>query len=314
MRISVIIPTYRRPKPLQDCVESILRGSRLPEEILIVGRRDDAETIDSIGRIMDICDGRVIVQLAWVASPGHIPPIEAGARAASGDLLAIVDDDVIVTPEWLARLEPHFSDPKVGVTGGRVLIPYVPIPRVKGKPGCISWYGKVWGNIGAADGPAAFDVDSVMECNWMWRRELLSSLQFDDVLNFDDAVMYGLDLTLQAKRRGYRVVFEPEALVYHHPAPRSPELDRQNKGPRMFTYSRNCMYVVLKGTPSWKRPIFLAWSFLIGERAAWGAASLAFDVLTHGFGPQRHVTQALRGKLEGIRQWRMWKSRTPASL
>ena len=143
-----------------------------------------------------------------------------------------------------------------------------------------------------------------MEGNSMWRRELLASLEFDTVLNFADAVMYGLDLCLQAKKRGAKIVFEPRALVYHHVAPRPAGSDRRDTGDRLFGYCRNYTYVLLKELPAWRRPIFLAWWFLIGERGAWGAAALAYDTVTRGFGKERNIAQGWRGKIEGIRQWR----------
>ena len=37
-QLSVVIPTYRRESALINCVQSILEGSELPSEILIVGR------------------------------------------------------------------------------------------------------------------------------------------------------------------------------------------------------------------------------------------------------------------------------------
>ena len=81
-----------------------------------------------------------------------------------------------------------------------MLVPGKPRAKLKGKPGCISWYGKMWGNLGSLAGPDSVEVDSVMEGNSIWRRRLFDSLEFDPVLNFDDSSMYGLDLCLQAKR------------------------------------------------------------------------------------------------------------------
>jgi GT2 family glycosyltransferase len=288
---------------LLKCVESILGGSGRPNEIVIVGRQDDKGTEDAVAAIKVAPHAGVNIRSAWVALPGHIPPVETGARAASSELVAIVDDDVTVIPEWLSSLAPHFADPEVGVVGGRVLVRGAPLPRLKGRPGCVSWYGRNWGNLGSVGGEAPFQVDSVMEGNSIWRRELLASLEFDPVLNFDDASMYGLDLCLQAKQRGFRVMYDPRALVYHHTALRAPELDRQKRGPRLFSFCRNYTYIILKRFPVWRRLVFLAWWFLIGERGAWGLGSLLVDVLQNGLQKERYTAYAWRGKLEGARLW-----------
>ena len=301
--VSVIIPTFRRPRLLMMCVESILAGSRRPDEIIVVGRTGDKETEQAVVTIAAAPREGVKVCSAWVMKPGHVPPVETGLRTASGELVAVVDDDVTVTPEWLFHMVSHFSDPAIGVVGGRVLVPGAPAPKAKGRPGCISWYGKMWGNLGSLDGTTTIEVDSVMEGNWIWRRGLLTALEFDPILNFDDASMYGLDLCLQAKKRGFKVVYEPRALAYHHPAPRAPELDRHHRGPRVFCYCRNYTYIILKRFRFWRRVVFLSWWFLIGEGEACGFGSVLAESLMPGRRKRRYPVQAWRGKTEGIRLW-----------
>ncbi len=301
LHVSVVIPTYLRPETLLKCVESIFAGSRRPDEIVIVGRKGDAGTENAIAAIEAAPHAGVKIRSAWVTEPGHVPPVETGARTASSDLVAIVDDDVTVTPEWLSSLVPHFADPGVGVVGGRVLLPGEPLPKVKGKPGCVSWYGKHWANLSSVGGDSSFPVDSVMEGNSIWRRELLASLEFDPILNFDDAVMYGLDLCFQVKERGYKLLYEPRALAYDHAAPRAPELDRERRGQRLFCLCRNHTYIILKRFPLWRRLAFLGWWFLIGERGTWGVGSLVVDIVRDGWRKKRFVAEAWRGKLEGIR-------------
>lgn len=286
---------------LTKCVESILSGSLRPDELIIVGRVGDKPTERAIARIQAGAHDSVSICSAWVSEPGHIPPVERGLRAASGDLVAVVDDDVTVTSGWLSSLVAHFSDSSIGAVGGRVLLPGIPVRKPKGNPGCVSWYGKQWGNLGSLSGPGSYEVDAVMEGNCMWRREVLASLNFDPVLNFDDGSMYGLDLCLQAKERGFKVVYEPGAVVFHDVAPRVPELDRHERGPRIFSYCRNYTYIVLKRLPLWRRLVFLFWWFLIGERDAWGVASLVFDTVDGDWRKNRHVKQAWAGKVEGLR-------------
>lgn len=300
--VTVIIPTYRRPEALAACVCSILDGASQPSEIIVVGRRDDKETEQAVSRLQVLPGGEIQLRSLWVTAAGHIPPIEAGVRAASGDIFVIVDDDITAEVDWLEHLLSPFSDPKVGVAGGRVVVPGQPPPKLKGQPGRISWYGKSWGNVASMNGNVPVDVESVMECNWAWRRELLASLIFDPVLNFDDASMYGLDLCLQAGERGYRIVYEPRALVHHHVAPRAPELDRADRSRRSFSYCRNYTYIMLKHFTFSRRLIFLGWWFLVGERGGWGAGAVVADTLVRGRA-QRHVASAFRGKIEGMRLW-----------
>lgn len=300
--VTVVIPTYRRPQALTACVHSILEGASQPSEIIVVGRQGDKETEQTVSQLQILPRGEIQLRSLWVTATGHVPPIEAGVRAASGDIVVIVDDDITAEGGWLEHLLSSFSDPKVGVAGGRVVVPGQPPSKLRGRPGRISWYGKLWGNLAGIGGSTPVDVLSVMEGNWAWRRELLASLIFDPVLNFDDASMYGLDLCLQAAERGYRIVYEPRALVHHHVAPRAPELDRADRSRRSFSYCRNYTYIMLKHFTLWRRLIFLGWWFLVGERGGWGAGAVVADTLVRGRA-QRHVASALRGKVEGMRLW-----------
>jgi GT2 family glycosyltransferase len=267
---------------------------------LVVGRLSDALTRGVLPALKDLCGGETFLHMEWVTEPGHIPPIEKGVGLASGEIVAFVDDDVTVTPQWLDHLVVAFDDATVGVVGGRVITPSAPPPRLKGKPGCTSWYGRHWGNVASLQGDSPLDVSGVMECNWAWRRTVLRSLKFDAVLNFDDASMYGLDLCLQAKSAGWRVIYEPRAVVHHHAAPRSIDLDRADWPRRAFAYARNYTYIMLKHLEWWRKPIFLAWWFLIGERASWGLAAVLADTV-NGHPPRAsHIKGSLSGKLEGI--------------
>jgi GT2 family glycosyltransferase len=298
--VSVVVPTYCRPGPLVECVRSLVEGSRRPDEIIVVGREDDTATTEALAQAQQLCVGKTAIRAGWVTEPGHVPPVQKGLDLAIGDLVAFVDDDVTVTTGWLGHLLSPFAGPSVGVVGGRVITPAAGPPRLKGKPGRISWYGKHWGNVASLQGFSPIEVQAVMEGNSAWRRELLTSLKFDPVLNFDDASMYGLDLCLQAASRGYRVLYEPRALVFHHAVPRTPELDRTDRPRRVFSYARNYTYIMLRRLPWWRRPIFLAWWFLIGERGGWGLGAAMVEILTGNFPHPRQLWSSLSGKVVGI--------------
>jgi glycosyltransferase involved in cell wall biosynthesis len=304
MRISVIIPTYRRPSVLRKAVASLFEGTtRHPDEVVIVGRKSDYETVQTIAEMQQHSSFGTYIQSAWVTIPGHLPPVETGIKTASGDLAAIIDDDVTVTAGWLERISTHFIDPKVGLVGGRVIVPGMPQPKVKGYPGQVSWYGRYWGNVGSVDGDDPFEVVSVMEGNSIWRRQLAAALVYETVLNFDDASMYGLDMSFQAKANGFRVLYDPQAVVYHHVSPRNPELARTQRSRRTMSFTRNSTYIMLKHLPWWQKITFLVWWFLIGGRSDWGVCAVIYDLVHNRGQSRREFAPALAGKVEGIRLW-----------
>ena len=48
MKCSVLIPSYRRGPAVVDCLEAVVGGNRLPEQIVIVLRDTDTESHEII--------------------------------------------------------------------------------------------------------------------------------------------------------------------------------------------------------------------------------------------------------------------------
>src|SRR5437870_12487738 len=96
MTTSVLVPTYRRPDSLRECVRSVMGGSVRPAEIVIVGRRGDVPTDNVISWLEAQYDSEVVITRGWVDSPGHMPPVQLGAEIAAGEVPVVVDGDVTV--------------------------------------------------------------------------------------------------------------------------------------------------------------------------------------------------------------------------
>jgi glycosyltransferase involved in cell wall biosynthesis len=290
---------------LLQAIASIFEGTRIPDELIIIGWRSDGATVMAVEGLLGQDNAYThLIQSLWITAPGHIPPIEAGLKAASSEFVAIIDDDVTVTPFWLQNLLRHFADPTVGVVGGRVFTPgFTKKIRIQSNAGQITWYGQFRGNVTYLDGDHAFEVASVVECNWCWRRNLAVTLEFDMVLNFESAPNYGIDLTLQAREKGFKVLYDPQASVYHHLAPRSTELDRSYRLRRLFAQSRNYTYIMLTHLQWWQKCLFLVWYFGVGGRNAPGIGVIIAELPNGARLRQREYVVAMGGKFEGLRLW-----------
>ncbi|MDR7545254.1 MAG: glycosyltransferase family 2 protein [Armatimonadota bacterium] len=297
MKVSVVVPTWQRAPWLERCLTALEAQTRPPDEVIVVGRAEDTAAQKVVERHAQLPARRVTVD-----RPGHVAPVKYGLGEARGEIVAFLDDDTEPEPGWLLAIVAPFHDPRVACVGGQVIVQGMRA-KVRRDAGRVRWYGRHIGNVAQRDDPHPVDIDGVMECNWAWRKCVLSRLVFDPLLDFDDASMFGLDLCLQARGAGHRVVYQPEARVVHHVAPRDPLLDRSDRPRRAYAYSRNYTYIALKHLRGGRRLAFLAWWWGVGERGSYGLAKALADLAVQGSQVWPLTRASFEGKLEGIRVW-----------
>jgi glycosyltransferase involved in cell wall biosynthesis len=196
--VSIVVPAHNAEATIASCVTSLLELDypRDDYEIIVVDNGSGDQTagiLQSFGEAI-----RVVEQ----ARPGPAAARNAGIEAARGELIALTDADCRVDRGWLRELLPPLADPEVGIVGGRVrALP--PLNRV-------SRFGEV-----IHDHQRAIErliPPYVATANWGSRRQLLVEQGL-----FDPSLLRGSDaeLALRIGRRGYRLVYQEGAIVYH---------------------------------------------------------------------------------------------------
>lgn len=125
-RVSVVVPTHRRPVLLQRCLAALLAQTLDAEQFEIVVVDDGAE--DRVrALVLDLAARHEAPALRYLRSAGSQGPAVArnlGWRAAQAPVVAFTDDDTVPEPGWLAAglaaLEPHPQRPAVA---GQVVVP-----------------------------------------------------------------------------------------------------------------------------------------------------------------------------------------------
>src|ERR1043165_6456419 len=104
MRFSVIIATYNRADEVVKTLES-LQGleSSGPWEVIIVDNNSTDNTRDVV--LERVNSFPVPLRYIMEKEQGRSAALNAGIRAAKGEILAITDDDVRVGPHWLVNAE-----------------------------------------------------------------------------------------------------------------------------------------------------------------------------------------------------------------
>lgn len=301
MRVSVIVPTYKRPDSLRLCLQALARQQAQPDEILVVAHRDDQASHEVAHAAPQP------VGLITIVRPGVVAKMNAGLDATAGDLVVLTDDDSQPHHDWLARIVATFNgDAEIAAVGGRDWL------YLKGRPwqgreqpvvGTVDWLGRVTGNHHAGIGPAR-DVDVLKGVNLAVRRELLQQVRFDERLRGAGTQNHWeLALCLTLRHKGYRIVYDPEIAVDHYPQPRID--DSRRFGPSELRDAvHNETLAVLEYLPAWRRPFHLAWMTLVGTGTSPGIAQLVRLAPKGPGAAWRSFSATQSGRLRGLRTFR----------
>jgi glucosyl-dolichyl phosphate glucuronosyltransferase len=120
MNVTVIVCTYNRYETLAKALKSV-SVSRLPDsvewEVLVVDNNSRDETREVVEDFGNRHPGRF--RYLFEPQPGKSFALNAGIRESRGEILAFMDDDVIVEPMWLQNLTTTLYTSQWAGTGGR---------------------------------------------------------------------------------------------------------------------------------------------------------------------------------------------------
>jgi glycosyltransferase involved in cell wall biosynthesis len=303
-RFTVAIPTFERPTYLGRAVRSVLVQTRVPDEVLVVHRRDDSETVSTFNALLNLPHGNLLRFVA-VDEPGFLPPIWQAVQNCSGDVIVLLDDDAEAHRDWLERLSAFYVDPSIGGVGGRY-VNYsngvrqcLPSADVAGK---LYWYGRFVGNMYKDFRPGhPVSVDCLIGGNMSYRVSLAKECLPARVLNHNVAFHWELDMALKIKKLGYRIVYEPGAVVDHHSAPRNISGMRTRNYEGIYCANYNFAYIIMRHSNILRRLGYIGYTAIVGEETSPGVARLALLWLECRGLTWQLITASIRGRLDGAR-------------
>jgi GT2 family glycosyltransferase len=205
---SVIVPTFRRPAALARCLEA-LASQTIPRERFEVVVADDGSEVPPRDVVAAFTD-RLGITLVEAPHGGPAAARNAAVSRAHGRYLALTDDDCVPAPTWLAALERTLARHPDALVGGRVENALVENPMAAASQLLISYLYEYFTRLHS---PQRFFTTNNVAC---------STSAFAEVGGFDVDSLADTaedrDLCDRWTRSGRPLVFDVDALVYHHHA------------------------------------------------------------------------------------------------
>lgn len=304
MKITVVVPTYRRTKDLERCFLALHKQARPADEVVLVVRDSDYET----WQFLTTFDPLLLpLRAKTVTVPGVVAAMNAGLDVAQGDIIAFTDDDAAPHTNWLAQIEAHFlKDDRIAGVGGRDWVYHGKqledgICPVVGQ---VHWFGRITGNHHIGIG-APREVDVLKGVNMSFRRAAIQQLHFDQrMLGTGAQVHFEVAFCLSLKRAGWKLIYDPQVGVNHYPAQRFDEDQRhQFNSIAVVNAVHNETLALLEHLSPSQKLVFLFWATFVGTRDAMGFIQWLRFLPSEGILAGRKLIASWRGRWQGWQTW-----------
>ncbi|MBN2013939.1 MAG: glycosyltransferase [Candidatus Altiarchaeota archaeon] len=206
--VSVIVPVHNAERIVGECIESILDLNYPKEktEVIVV----DNNSTDSTKEVIQ----KYPVRYLFESRKGQFYARNLAVKNAKGEILAFTDGDCEVDKNWLKNLMRNFTDDKIAGVGGKVVAynPQTVVEKYSAKYVLIQeWNVKE-------------KYPYIVTANAAYRRKIIEELGY-----FDGAQYSGgdVDMGWRVTKAGYKLIYEPDAVVLHKHRTSLYELYRQ---------------------------------------------------------------------------------------
>jgi GT2 family glycosyltransferase len=311
--IGVLIASYRRPGILLSCLRSLTKQRRLPDDVIVVVREDDAETLAMLREANALLKETTValpLTMIRVTTPGTVAARNAGLGACRTDVLCILDDDTEPQPEWLEVVLRRFvEDPTLGGLGGRdrCFDGKAFDDRQEEVVGRIQWYGRMIGNHHLGFGGIR-EVDFLKGANMSFRAEAFANVRFDRRLKGRGAQpREDTAFSVAVKAAGWKLAYDPAAVVDHYAAVRDEarhyvEVKALADEQSFREFSYNDIVSIWPALSGARRAAFVCWSVLVGTGVCPGLVQAIRYTPRLGAASWRRFFVAQQGKFMAFRE------------
>lgn len=284
--VSAIIPTWNRADLLKSILTNLRAQIRRPDQVIVVDNGStDATQLVAREFPVDL--------VAFPENRGFAAAVNEGVRRAKGNWLLILNNDVILEPDWLRRLLTSAEQENAAFAAGK-LLRMNEAGTIDGSWDLVSraayaWrcgYGRPDGAVWSMPRKVSFvPMTAALFHQRVFEQIGLLETRFESY--YED-----VDFGIRCALAGLEGIYEPGAVALH--------MEKGTLGRRdyrvMFLSARNQVLVLAKHYPADTLRKF-AWPILVGQLLAVLAAA-----------KKGHLLAAIRGKWEGLRQWSAFRN------
>jgi len=283
--ISVVIPTWNRADLLRSVLANLEQQTRRPDEIVVVdnGSRDDS---------LEIARAYGARIIGYEENRGFAIAVNDGISQSRGDWILILNNDVVLRPDWIERLTTSVWRENAAFGVGKLLRPDES-DEIDGSWDLVSRAAYAWRcGYGKKDGAV-----------WSSRRTihfapmtaaLFSRKVFETVGLLEtrfESYYEDVDFGVRCALAGITGTYEPAAVATH-----MSKTSLGKSSHRVYFLSGRNQVLILAKYYSTRTLLRFAWPILVGQCLALLAAA-----------KQRNFWAAVQGKWAAIRRWRTFR-------
>jgi GT2 family glycosyltransferase len=288
-RVSVVIPNWNGGEMLAEVLSGLEEQEFDSFEVIVV---DDASTDDSLERAQQAC--RPFRAVVRERNQGFAAACNAGAEAATGELVAFLNNDAVPEQAWLRELVDCIDRHSRAACVDSKLYRRGSDRVIDGAGDEFTWGLKAYrrGAGSPDEGQYSQDEEILLASGaaCLWRADAfrrLGGFAEEFFAYYED-----VDLSLRARRAGYEIWFAPAAVAWHAGGASTSSSRREFAG---FMAVRNRWATIVRNVPAW-------WLTRRAPAVALGELTLAASAIAAGEG--RPYARAMRAGFSSLPAWR----------
>ena len=245
--VAVLIPAYNEEKVIERTVQGALDSDYPNLRVIVIDDGSKDRTLEIARRAFaaEEADGRVLI--LTITNGGKAEALNYGLEhIGDAEIFVGIDADTIIAPDAIAKMVPHFLNPKVGAVAGNAKVGnrvnlwtrWQALEYITSQ----NFERRALNTMGA--------VSVVPGAIGSWRTEAVREAGGYHV----DTVAEDADLTMALLRNGYRVEYEDQALAFTEAPTSANALMRQR-----FRWSFGILQAIFKHKKVFARKGALGW-------------------------------------------------------